>query len=64
MSWVLVVMWAVASGGSTDSSANPRSAPAIASQEFNDVMACQFASVEIQKMNRDLRVLCVPKGSK
>lgn len=60
--WVLIVSFAIASGGGTNSPSNPNRGFGVAMQEFNSVQACQFASVEAQKIAHDIRVVCVPKG--
>lgn len=63
--WILIVSWAVAApydaGVYTTSMVMKH---AIAMQEFGGVEACQFASLEAQKIAPGIRVVCVPKGSK
>jgi hypothetical protein len=67
MTWVLIVTWEVSAAyyppGMYDRSSVYSSA--VAFQEFNTLQACQFASVEAQKLMpsaHKTRVACVPKG--
>lgn len=53
MSWVLIVTWCIHCP-----------TRAVAMQEFSTVEACQFASVEVQKLAPVVSVVCVPKGNK
>ena len=36
----------------------------VAMQEFSGLSSCQHASIELQKIAPDIRVVCVPKESK
>ncbi len=59
--WILIVSWLAVSQSyqRTD-----RNWGELAMQEFNTLEACQFASVEVQKITPQVRVVCVPKGEK
>lgn len=59
MSWVLIVAWTAISHAN---GYQPHQWPEVAMQEFGTQQACQFASVEAQKLARGIRVVCVPKG--
>ena len=63
MMFILIVSWAVATAGGEDySSKEMYRRQAVAMQEFNSAEACQLASLEAQKIARNIRVVCVPKG--
>ena len=61
--WILIVAFAV-STPIYDGSAASRHSSAVTMQEFSDLKACQFASLEVQKLATAARVVCIPKGTK
>jgi hypothetical protein len=61
--WILIVAWGSAQALYEDGhSTYTRRTHAVAMQEFNNLKACQHASVEAQKIAPRIRVVCVPKG--
>ena len=61
--WILIISWAVGAPYSNEAHSNGQiRTHAIAMQEFGDVSACQFASVEAQKIAPGIRAVCVQKG--
>lgn len=57
MTWILMSAWLISPGPYATSRA-------LTMQEFNTLQACQFASVEAQKIAPGVRVVCVQKGVK
>ena len=57
MGWVLIITWVAHACAGCSSSTS------VAMQEFKDISACQFASVEAQKIGMRLKTVCVPVGS-
>lgn len=59
MSYILFVSW-ISLVGSNGYYKNNN----LMAQEFNSLEACQFASIELQKMQymRDMKMVCLPKG--
>ncbi len=60
--WILVVSWLAMS--QSYQQRGDRAWGEVTMQEFNTLEACQFASVEVQKITPQVRVVCVPKGVK
>ena len=56
MKWILIVAWLVHGGTGSYTWG------AVSMQEFNNVQACKFASIEVQKIAPDVHVVCVPNG--
>jgi hypothetical protein len=65
MTWILIVSWAVSAGAAeTAPYTSVYRSHAVAMHEFNTLDACQFASLEVQKIAKTTKMVCVQKGVK
>lgn len=59
MTWILIISWAVTSGQYSEAYAQAvYRGYAVAMQEFNSVEACQFASIQAQRIAPKISVVC------
>lgn len=62
MKWILIVVALSSMNMSGATMSGHGTGSQIAMQEFNTVEACQFASLEVQRLVLGLKMVCVPKG--